>query len=178
MTLCSVSHHSAQPLPGGCLSCAGLALPGKRSQPEHSWNKPGHPKLFGKKLKHGLQPQLVTNTTVPQLSTKKQATNPISGMPQPGVHASVSITAALRSLLAGERPGGSTWEQGGSGVDSAQLVLVSTVSFQSAWRHRFSFSDTQLLPFTCAQDVVLQVPMMYQIAEVNYGEPREPGREP
>ena len=90
---------------------------------------------------------------------------------------------ALRSLLAGERAAGSTWEQGGGGggVGSAQLVLVSTVSFQSAWRHRFSFSDTQLLPFTCARDVVLQVPMMYQTAEVNYGEPREPrepGREP
>lgn len=77
------------------------------------------------------------------------------------MHAGVSIAAVLRSLLAGERPGGSTWEQGGGGVESAQLVLVSTVSFQSAWRHRFSFSGTQLLPFTCAQDVVLQVPMMY-----------------
>ncbi|XP_059852110.1 serpin E3 [Delphinus delphis] len=74
----------------------------------------------------------------------------------------------------GERPGGSTWEQGGGGVESAQLVLVSTVSFQSAWRHRFSFSDTQLLPFTCAQDVVLQVPMMYQTAEVNYGQFQDP----
>lgn len=31
--------------------------------------------------------------------------------------------------------------------------------------------DTQLLPFTCAQGLVLQVPMMYQMAEVNYGEP-------
>lgn len=30
--------------------------------------------------------------------------------------------------------------------------------------------DTQLLPFTCAQGRVLQVPMMYQMAEVNYGE--------
>ncbi|XP_049557095.1 serpin E3 [Orcinus orca] len=74
----------------------------------------------------------------------------------------------------GERPGGSTWEQGGGGVESAQLVLVSTVSFQSAWRHRFSFSGTQLLPFTCAQDVVLQVPMMYQTAEVNYGQFQDP----
>lgn len=79
VTLCSISHHSAQSLPGGCLSCAGLALPGKRSQPEHSWNKPGHPKLFGKKLKHGLQPQLVTNTTVPQLSTKKASYKPNFG---------------------------------------------------------------------------------------------------
>ncbi|KAJ8785520.1 hypothetical protein J1605_007117 [Eschrichtius robustus] len=76
----------------------------------------------------------------------------------------------------GERPAGSTWEQGGGGggVGSAQLVLVSTVSFQSAWRHRFSFSDTQLLPFTCARDVVLQVPMMYQTAEVNYGQFQDP----
>ncbi|GAB5566318.1 serpin E3 isoform X1 [Prionailurus iriomotensis] len=39
----------------------------------------------------------------------------------------------------------------------------------STWRQRFSSRDTQLLPFTCAPGLVLQVPMMYQMAEVNYG---------
>ncbi|XP_031321829.2 serpin E3 [Camelus dromedarius] len=75
----------------------------------------------------------------------------------------------------GEDPGASTWERGGGGGGgaSAQLLLVSTMSFQSAWRHRFS-SDTQLLPFTCAQGLVLQVPMMYQMAEVNYGQVQDP----
>ncbi|XP_043333373.1 serpin E3 isoform X2 [Cervus canadensis] len=74
---------------------------------------------------------------------------------------------------AGDGPVGSTWERGG-GAESAQLVLVSTVSFQSAWRHQFSFSDTQLLPFTCAQGLALEVPMMYQMAEVNYGQFQDP----
>lgn len=52
----------------------------------------------------------------------------------------------------------------------AQLALVSTMSFRSTWRQRFSSTDTQLLPFTCAQGRVLRVPTMYQMAEVNYGE--------
>lgn len=90
-------------------------------------------------------------------------------------HAGDSVSAAPCSLLAGDGPVGSTWERGG-GAESAQLVLVSTVSFQSAWRHQFSFSDTQLLPFTCAQGLALEVPMMYQMAEVNYGEREEPGK--
>uniref|UniRef100_A0A4W2DM68 Serpin domain-containing protein n=1 Tax=Bos indicus x Bos taurus TaxID=30522 RepID=A0A4W2DM68_BOBOX len=73
---------------------------------------------------------------------------------------------------AGDEPVGSAWERGG-GAESAQLVLVSTVSFQSAWRHQFS-SDTQLLPFTCAQGLTLEVPMMYQMAEVNFGQFQDP----
>ncbi|KAI4538721.1 hypothetical protein MG293_010988 [Ovis ammon polii] len=67
----------------------------------------------------------------------------------------------------GDGPVGSASGSGG-GVESAQLVLVSTMSFQSAWRHQFSFSDTQLLPFTCPQGLALEVPMMYQMAEVNH----------
>ncbi|ELK15228.1 Serpin E3 [Pteropus alecto] len=66
-------------------------------------------------------------------------------------------------------PGDSTWDQGSAAF--AQLVLVSTLSFQSTWWQRFSSMDTQLLPFTCAQGRVLQVPMMYQMAEVNYAGP-------
>lgn len=89
-------------------------------------------------------------------------------------HTGGSLSAAPCSLLAGDEPVGSAWERGG-GAESAQLVLVSTVSFQSAWRHQFS-SDTQLLPFTCAQGLTLEVPMMYQMAEVNFGEREEPGK--
>lgn len=78
----------------------------------------------------------------------------------------------LAFLLAGEGPsegpGGWPWEQVGAAF--AQLVLVSTMSFQGTWRKRFSSTDTQILPFTCAHGLVLQVPMMHQMAEVNYGE--------
>ncbi|XP_045884124.1 serpin E3 [Meles meles] len=75
--------------------------------------------------------------------------------------------------IAGDDPGGPTWEHGG-GAGLAQLALVSTMSFQSTWRQRFSSRDTQLLPFTSAQGLVLQVPMMYQMAEVNYGQFQDP----
>ncbi|ELW72329.1 Serpin E3 [Tupaia chinensis] len=63
---------------------------------------------------------------------------------------------------------GSLWEQ--VGAASAQLAVVSTMTFRSTWQKRFSSADTQLLPFTCAHGCVLQVPMMYQMAEVNYGQ--------
>uniref|UniRef100_G1LZX1 Serpin family E member 3 n=1 Tax=Ailuropoda melanoleuca TaxID=9646 RepID=G1LZX1_AILME len=71
--------------------------------------------------------------------------------------------------ITGDEPGGTVWEHGG-GAALARLALVSTMSFQSTWRQRFSSADTQLLPFTGAQGLVLQVPMMYQMAEVNYGQ--------
>uniref|UniRef100_A0A8C5XN88 Serpin family E member 3 n=1 Tax=Microcebus murinus TaxID=30608 RepID=A0A8C5XN88_MICMU len=67
--------------------------------------------------------------------------------------------------------GGPAGSQGGqAGAASAQLALVSTMSFQGTWRKRFSPTDTKLLPFTCAPGLVLQVPMMHQMAEVNYGQ--------
>ncbi|XP_054302288.1 serpin E3 [Pongo pygmaeus] len=67
-----------------------------------------------------------------------------------------------------EGPGGWLWEQVSAAF--AQLVLVSTMSFQGTWRKRFSSTDTQILPFTCAHGLILQVPMMHQMAEVNYGQ--------
>ncbi|XP_066090238.1 serpin E3 isoform X1 [Saccopteryx bilineata] len=73
---------------------------------------------------------------------------------------------------AGEDPGGSAQNQGAAA--SAQLELISAMSFQSAWWQTFPSTDTQLLPFTCAQGQVLQVPMMYQLAEVNYGQFQDP----
>ncbi|XP_060050857.1 serpin E3 [Erinaceus europaeus] len=67
----------------------------------------------------------------------------------------------------GESPGAPRWELGEA---SAQLALVSTATFQSAWLQSFSSTNTQLLPFTCAQGHIVQVPMIHQMAEVNYGE--------
>ncbi|XP_032730007.1 serpin E3 [Lontra canadensis] len=75
--------------------------------------------------------------------------------------------------IAGDDRGGPMWEHGG-GAGLAQLALVSTMSFQSTWQQRFSSRDTQLLPFTGAQGLVIQVPMMYQMAEVNYGQFQDP----
>uniref|UniRef100_G3WP43 Serpin family E member 3 n=1 Tax=Sarcophilus harrisii TaxID=9305 RepID=G3WP43_SARHA len=52
----------------------------------------------------------------------------------------------------------------------AQIVLVSTMSFQGIWQKRFSFTNTQLLSFTSTEGLILRVPMMYQTADVNYGQ--------
>uniref|UniRef100_A0A8D2ARU2 Serpin family E member 3 n=1 Tax=Sciurus vulgaris TaxID=55149 RepID=A0A8D2ARU2_SCIVU len=65
-------------------------------------------------------------------------------------------------------PGGLPWEQ--IRAASAQLALVSTMTFQSTWRRRFSSTNSQALPFTCALGRVFQVPMMHQMTEVNYGQ--------
>ncbi|XP_023572982.1 serpin E3 isoform X2 [Octodon degus] len=67
----------------------------------------------------------------------------------------------------GRGPGSPTWEQ--AGAASVQLALVSTMTFQSSWQRTFSSMDSQPLPFTCASGLILQVPMMHQMAEVNYG---------
>ncbi|XP_049708854.1 serpin E3 [Elephas maximus indicus] len=90
---------------------------------------------------------------------------------RPGFDSKFFSSKALCSPPAGETPGGPSWEQDESAF--AQLVLVSSMSFQSTWQKRFS-TDTQLLPFTCAEGLVLQVPMMYQVAEVNYGQFQDP----
>ncbi|XP_043854417.1 serpin E3 [Dromiciops gliroides] len=52
----------------------------------------------------------------------------------------------------------------------AQIALVSTVSFRSIWQKRFAFTDTQVLSFTSTEGLILKVPMMYQTANVNYGQ--------
>ncbi|XP_012503887.1 PREDICTED: serpin E3 [Propithecus coquereli] len=80
----------------------------------------------------------------------------------------IPANAGASRQTAGEGPVGSPGEQ--VGATSAQLALVSTMSFQGTWRKRFSPTDTKLLPFTCAHGLVLQVPMMHQTAEVNYGQ--------
>lgn len=124
--------------PSTALSPSQGCLPEQR-MPNASWetapdgtiqNQPEHPNLFRRELKLGLQQQLVINTILQLIGTSKQATNPTSGLPRrpPSMYADVSHAAAL--LLAGEGPGGWTWDQGGAAF--AQLVLVGTMSFQSA----------------------------------------------
>lgn len=77
----------------------------------------------------------------------------------------VSAKQALALMLAGESPRGLMWGQNSAAF--AQLVPVST-SFQSAWWRRSPFTDIHLLPFTCAQVFILQVPMMYQMTMVSF----------
>ncbi|NXG64978.1 SERP3 protein, partial [Hemiprocne comata] len=52
----------------------------------------------------------------------------------------------------------------------SQVTLVSTMYFKSMWQKKFSFMDTQMLPFTTAEGSTLKVPTMHQTAEVNYGQ--------
>ncbi|XP_034519681.1 serpin E3 [Ailuropoda melanoleuca] len=122
------------------------------------------------RMKHGLQQQLVTNATIPRLRilTSVLQSQP-QGCPRTLQDRGAGLGNTVTVSLAGDEPGGTVWEHGG-GAALARLALVSTMSFQSTWRQRFSSADTQLLPFTGAQGLVLQVPMMYQMAEVNYGQ--------
>uniref|UniRef100_A0A8C3SEF0 Serpin domain-containing protein n=1 Tax=Chelydra serpentina TaxID=8475 RepID=A0A8C3SEF0_CHESE len=56
------------------------------------------------------------------------------------------------------------------GSPLTQMAVVSTMYFKSMWQKKFSFTDTQSLPFTTAEGVTLKVPTMYHAAEVNYGQ--------
>ncbi|XP_032862555.1 serpin E3 isoform X2 [Tyto alba] len=51
-----------------------------------------------------------------------------------------------------------------------QIALVSTVYFKSTWQKKFSFMDTQMLPFTTVEGSTLKVPTMHHTAEANYGQ--------
>uniref|UniRef100_A0A663MAK5 Serpin family E member 3 n=1 Tax=Athene cunicularia TaxID=194338 RepID=A0A663MAK5_ATHCN len=51
-----------------------------------------------------------------------------------------------------------------------QVALVSTMYFKSTWQEKFSFMDTQMLPFTTVEGSTLKVPTMHHTAEVNYGQ--------
>uniref|UniRef100_A0A8C8SMH1 Serpin family E member 3 n=1 Tax=Pelusios castaneus TaxID=367368 RepID=A0A8C8SMH1_9SAUR len=51
-----------------------------------------------------------------------------------------------------------------------QVAVVSTIYFKSRWEKKFSFTDTQSLPFTTAEGFTMKVPTMYHTAEVNYGQ--------
>uniref|UniRef100_A0A8B9I3A9 Serpin family E member 3 n=1 Tax=Anser brachyrhynchus TaxID=132585 RepID=A0A8B9I3A9_9AVES len=52
----------------------------------------------------------------------------------------------------------------------SRVTVVSTMYFKSVWLKKFSFMDTQTLPFTTAEGSVLKVPTMHHTAEVNYGQ--------
>ncbi|XP_044524179.1 serpin E3 [Gracilinanus agilis] len=77
-------------------------------------------------------------------------------------------TAQINRFVADKKAGNVSLER----IDSAlaQIALVSTMSFQSIWHKRFSFTDTQVLSFTSMEGLILRVPMMYQSADVNYGQ--------
>ncbi|XP_063300917.1 serpin E3 [Pelobates fuscus] len=51
-----------------------------------------------------------------------------------------------------------------------QIAIVSTMYFKSTWKTKFSFTDTQTLPFISSDGSVVKVPMMHQTADVNYGQ--------
>ncbi|NWQ86904.1 SERP3 protein, partial [Burhinus bistriatus] len=57
-----------------------------------------------------------------------------------------------------------------AGSPLSQVTLVSTMYFKSTWQKKFSFMDTQMLPFTTAEGSTLKVPTMHHTAEVNYGQ--------
>ncbi|NXS83396.1 SERP3 protein, partial [Erpornis zantholeuca] len=63
---------------------------------------------------------------------------------------------------------GTTLESAGSSL--SQVTLVSTLYFRSMWQNKFSFMDTQMLPFTTPEGLTLKVPTMHHTAEVNYGQ--------
>ncbi|XP_007905384.1 probable serpin E3 [Callorhinchus milii] len=51
-----------------------------------------------------------------------------------------------------------------------QIAVASAMYFKSTWQKPFLLSETQHLSFTKADGTVVKVPMMYQTAEVNYGQ--------
>ncbi|XP_069061544.1 serpin E3 isoform X2 [Pleurodeles waltl] len=57
-----------------------------------------------------------------------------------------------------------------------QVALVSTMYFKSTWQKKFSFTDTQTLPFIITEGSILKVPMMHQTADVNYGQFQTPSK--
>ncbi|KAM6341313.1 serpin E3 [Podargus strigoides] len=57
-----------------------------------------------------------------------------------------------------------------TGLSLSQVTLVSTMYFKSMWQKKFSFMDTQMLPFTTAEGSTLKVATMHHTAEVNYGQ--------
>ncbi|NXG46779.1 SERP3 protein, partial [Psilopogon haemacephalus] len=57
-----------------------------------------------------------------------------------------------------------------AGSPLSRVALVSTMYFKSTWQKKFSFMDTQMLPFTTAEGSTLKVPTMHHTIEVNYGQ--------
>ncbi|KAM9341876.1 putative serpin E3 [Pholidichthys leucotaenia] len=51
-----------------------------------------------------------------------------------------------------------------------QVALVNTVAFRGVWQKQFMFTNTQNLPFILSDGSTIKVPMMYQSAEVSFGQ--------
>ncbi|KAM6934676.1 putative serpin E3 [Xenentodon cancila] len=75
--------------------------------------------------------------------------------------------------------GGSSGELSGSGEAQAeavwwghrlQVALVNTVAFRGVWQKQFMFTNTQNLPFVLSDGSIIKVPMMYQVADVSFGQ--------
>ncbi|NWX78148.1 SERP3 protein, partial [Alca torda] len=80
--------------------------------------------------------------------------------------------AQIQEWIAGNLGGGDVrgipLESAGSAL--SQVALVSIMYFKSTWQKKFSFMDTQMLPFTTAEGSTLKVPTMHHTADVNYGQ--------
>ncbi|KAM9321232.1 serpin E3 [Gastrophryne carolinensis] len=59
---------------------------------------------------------------------------------------------------------------GAVGPGFTPIALASTMYFRSKWKTKFSFTDTQMLPFIAIDGSVIKVPMMHQTADINYGQ--------
>ncbi|NXT00678.1 SERP3 protein, partial [Jacana jacana] len=81
---------------------------------------------------------------------------------------SAQIQEWITGNLGGGDMHGMLLESAGSPL--SQVALVSTMYFKSTWQKKFSFMDTQMLPFTTAEGSTLKVPTMHHTAEVNYGQ--------
>ncbi|NXV42690.1 SERP3 protein, partial [Uria aalge] len=80
--------------------------------------------------------------------------------------------AQIQEWIAGNLGGGDVrgipLESAGSAL--SQVALVSIMYFKSTWQKKFSFMDTQMLPFTTAEGSTLKVATMHHTADVNYGQ--------
>ncbi|CAJ0968214.1 unnamed protein product [Ranitomeya imitator] len=81
-----------------------------------------------------------------------------TALQRPTMPFALIFTGGVKTLV----PGGNF----GSGY--TQIALVSTMYYRSKWKTKFSFADTQTLPFISADGSVVKVPMMHQTVDVNY----------
>ncbi|KAM9192763.1 serpin E3 [Dugong dugon] len=80
-------------------------------------------------------------------------------------------------------PCGAVWRRA-AGLGSECLIIAGKQSpdrtsgsiqpYSAKIKSMVFSNNTRLLPFTCAEGLVLQVPMIYQMAEVNYGQFQDP----
>uniref|UniRef100_A0A672IN70 Serpin peptidase inhibitor, clade E (nexin, plasminogen activator inhibitor type 1), member 3 n=1 Tax=Salarias fasciatus TaxID=181472 RepID=A0A672IN70_SALFA len=87
--------------------------------------------------------------------------------------------AIVRANFSQDNHTGSQGERAAAGVRevstqgeraAAGVALISTVAFRGVWQTQFQFSNTQNLPFTLPDGSSVKVAMMYQAAEVGFGQ--------